>query len=101
MLMGRGHWLQVGFGSSFVGVGATNLLGSIRQMLNPEATSPNPPQDVLTMSAAYASYMAVSSNLRYQVTPVSCIVCMHQVLVHHTTSYLQDLGPSEPDGAAD
>ena len=59
--------MQVGFGSSVVGVGATNLLGSLRLMLDPEATSPNPPQDVLTMSAAYASYMAVSSNLRYQV----------------------------------
>ena len=59
--------MQVGFGSSVIGVGATNLLGSLRQMLNPEASSPNPPQDVLTMSAAYASYMAVSSNLRYQV----------------------------------
>ena len=36
------------------------------QMLDPGWAPPNAPQDVLTLSAAYASYMAVSSNLRYQ-----------------------------------
>ena len=57
---------QVGFGSSVIGVGATNGLTKVRQLLDPEATSPNPPQNVLDVSAAYGGYMAVSSNLRYQ-----------------------------------
>ena len=59
--------LGVGFGASLVGVGATNALIAARQFLDPAWSSPNPPQDVVTMSAAYASYMAISSNLRYQV----------------------------------
>ena len=58
---------QVGFGSSVVGVGATNGLGKVRQMMDPEASSPNPPQDLLSVSGAYGAYMSVSSNLRYQV----------------------------------
>ena len=36
---------QVGFGSSVIGVGATNGLGKVRQLLDPEATSPNPPPE--------------------------------------------------------
>ena len=63
----RDTQLGVGFGASLVGVGATNALIAARQFLDPAWSSPNPPQDVVTMSAAYASYMAISSNLRYQV----------------------------------
>jgi len=59
--------LGVGFGASLLGVSMTNGLCAARQMLDPAWAPPNAPQDVLTMSAAYASYMAVSSNLRYQV----------------------------------
>ena len=36
-------------------------------MLDPDFKAPNPPQNVVNMSAAYATYMASSSNLRYQV----------------------------------
>ena len=59
--------LGVGFGASLVGVSATNGLIALRQALDPAWAPPNAPQDVWTMSAAYAAYMAVSSNLRYQV----------------------------------
>lgn len=59
--------MGVGFGASLFGVGCTNVLIAVRQMLDSGFQPQNPPQDVFTMSAAYASYMAVSSNLRYQV----------------------------------
>ena len=59
--------LGVGFGASLFGVGCTNLLIGVRQLMDPGFAPQNPPQDVITMSAAYGSYMAVSSNLRYQV----------------------------------
>ena len=59
--------LGVGFGASLLGVSMTNAICGARQFLDPAWAPPNAPQDVLTMSAAYASYMAVSSNLRYQV----------------------------------
>ena len=39
----------------------------IRKRLDPDFKAQNPPQNVLAMSAAYASYMASSSNIRYQV----------------------------------
>ncbi len=41
----------------------------VRKKLDPEFKSQNPPQNVFAMSAAYATYMASSSNLRYQVRP--------------------------------
>lgn len=59
--------LGVGFGASLLGVSCTNALIAARQFLDPAWAPQNAPQDVLAMSAAYASYMAVSSNLRYQV----------------------------------
>lgn len=36
-------------------------------MMDPNFSAPNKPQNVLVMSACYASYMASSSNVRYQV----------------------------------
>ncbi|KAL4434804.1 hypothetical protein ABPG77_005331 [Micractinium sp. CCAP 211/92] len=57
----------VGFFASLLGVGMTNALMAVRQMLDPSFVPLNPPQDVLVMSAAYGSYMASSSNLRYQI----------------------------------
>lgn len=39
----------------------------VRTMMDPNFSAPNPPQNVLVMSACYASYMASSSNVRYQV----------------------------------
>lgn len=59
--------LGVGFFASLTGVGITNALVALRQMLDPTWVPLNAPQNVLVMSAAYASYMATSSNLRYQV----------------------------------
>jgi hypothetical protein len=57
----------VGFCASLLGVGITNSLVAVRQMLDPAFVPLNDPQDVLVMSAAYGTYMASSSNLRYQV----------------------------------
>lgn len=59
--------LGVGFFASLFGVSITNVLVKARMMLDPEFSAPNPPQNVLVMSGAYASYMASSSNLRYQI----------------------------------
>jgi Protein RETICULATA-related len=36
-------------------------------MMDPKFSAPNKPQNVLVMSGCYASYMASSSNVRYQV----------------------------------
>lgn len=60
--------LGVGFSASLFGVGCTNAIVFVRQQLDSGFQPQNPPQDVLIMSAAYASYMAISSNLRYQVS---------------------------------
>lgn len=57
----------VGFFASILGVGLTNGLITVREMLDPTFAPLNDPQDVVTMSAAYGVYMATSSNLRYQV----------------------------------
>ena len=59
--------LGVGFGSSLFGVGVTNALIQIKQFLDPEFVPLNKPQGVLVTSAAYGSYMAWNSNLRYQI----------------------------------
>ncbi|KAJ9527277.1 hypothetical protein QJQ45_025573, partial [Haematococcus lacustris] len=61
-----GKLLGVGFGASMLGVGITNVLIALRQMMDPGWAPPNKPQDVLATSAAYGVYMSVSSNLRYQ-----------------------------------
>lgn len=39
----------------------------VRKKIDPSFEPQNPPQNVLAMSAAYASYMASSSNVRYQI----------------------------------
>lgn len=57
----------VGFFASLLGVGITNSLVGVRQLLDPTFVPLNAPQDVIVMSAAYGSYMASSSNLRYQI----------------------------------
>ena len=76
--------LGVGFGASLFGVGCTNLLIGVRQLMDPGFAPQNPPQDVITMSAAYASYMAVSSNLRYQVTLTAPRVAEAMHCICHT-----------------
>jgi len=57
----------VGFFASLLGVGITNSLIVMRQILDPSFVPLNDPQNVAVMSAAYGAYMASSSNLRYQV----------------------------------
>lgn len=57
----------VGFFASLLGVGLTNGLIAIREIMDPTFVPLNAPQDVATMSAAYGLYMASSSNLRYQI----------------------------------
>jgi hypothetical protein len=57
----------VGFFASLLGVGITNGLVGLRQFMDPTFVPLNDPQDVFVMSAAYGSYMASSSNLRYQI----------------------------------
>ena len=70
--------LGVGFSASLFGVGCTNAIIFVRQQLDSGFHPQNPPQDVLIMSAAYASYMAISSNLRYQVS------CLFLVSTNHS-----------------
>jgi hypothetical protein len=57
----------VGLFASLLGVGITNGLVGLRELLDPTFVPLNDPQNVLVMSAAYGSYMASSSNLRYQI----------------------------------
>jgi hypothetical protein len=57
----------VGLVASLLGVGITNALVAARSLLDPSFVPLNDPQNVLVMSAAYGSYMATSSNLRYQI----------------------------------
>lgn len=89
--------LAVGFGSSVIGVGATQALSAVRTLLDPEFTTPNPPQNLLAVSAAYASYMGISSNLRYQVRlPCCCLNDNHVPLqcvgaVHIHAIFVQQL----------
>lgn len=57
----------VGTFASLLGVGITNALIGMRQMLDPSFVPLNAPQNVIVMAAAYGLYMATSSNLRYQI----------------------------------
>ncbi|GLI69134.1 hypothetical protein VaNZ11_013689 [Volvox africanus] len=59
--------LCVGFCASMIGVGVTNALLGVRQMMDPSLAPPNAPQNVVATSGAYGVYMSISSNLRYQV----------------------------------
>lgn len=62
----------VGFCASMIGVGVTNALLGVRQMLDPTFKPVNTAQDVVSTSLAYGVYMSVSSNLRYQVRAGAC-----------------------------
>jgi hypothetical protein len=57
----------VGFCASLLGVGITNSLIILRQLIDPTFVPLNDPQNVGVMAAAYGTYMASSSNLRYQI----------------------------------
>lgn len=51
-----------------LGVGITNFLIWVRSKVNPDTTmETSQAQNPLIVSSAYATYMATSSNLRYQV----------------------------------
>ena len=50
-----------------LGVGITNAIVTARSMLDRNFKAQNPPQNPLQTSAAYASYLGLSANLRYQV----------------------------------
>jgi hypothetical protein len=58
--------LAVGFASSMLGVLITNALVWIRTQFSSGYVDPRT-QNPLKVSAAYATYMATSSNIRYQV----------------------------------
>ncbi|MQL79273.1 hypothetical protein Taro_011708 [Colocasia esculenta] len=57
----------VGTGASLVGTGVTNLLINARKALDKDFAGEAEDVPILSTSAAYGLYMAVSSNLRYQV----------------------------------
>lgn len=59
----------VGFGASLIGVGITNALIGLRQMLDPSFMPLNQAQNVAATSMAYGAYMATSSNLRWVLLP--------------------------------
>ncbi|XP_021279852.1 protein RETICULATA-RELATED 4, chloroplastic-like [Herrania umbratica] len=57
----------VGTGASLVGVGVTNLLIKARKVFDKSFAGESEDVPILSTSVAYGVYMAVSSNLRYQV----------------------------------
>eukprot|EP00899_Mesostigma_viride_P022998 jgi/Mesvir1/3883/Mv19835-RA.1 len=63
-----GKLMAVGTVASFIGTGTTNLLLQARKLLSGGGFKhENDEQDVVKMGLCYGSYMALSSNLRYQV----------------------------------
>nr|CAD1829611.1 unnamed protein product [Ananas comosus var. bracteatus] len=57
----------VGTGASLIGTGITNVLINIRKAFDKDFASEAEDVPVLSTSVAYGVYMAVSSNLRYQI----------------------------------
>ncbi|KAL2478324.1 hypothetical protein Fot_47338 [Forsythia ovata] len=57
----------VGTGASLVGTGVTNLLINARKAFDKSFAGEAEDVPILSTSAAYGVYMAVSSNLRYQI----------------------------------
>ncbi|XP_020114347.1 protein RETICULATA-RELATED 4, chloroplastic-like [Ananas comosus] len=57
----------VGTGASLIGTGITNVLINIRKAFDKDFASEAEDVPVLSTSIAYGVYMAVSSNLRYQI----------------------------------
>ncbi|KAG8391190.1 hypothetical protein BUALT_Bualt01G0161900 [Buddleja alternifolia] len=57
----------VGTGASLVGTGVTNLLITARKAIDKSFAGEAEDVPILSTSAAYGVYMAVSSNLRYQI----------------------------------
>lgn len=59
--------LCVGTSASLVGTGVTNALINVRKMLDKDFAGHAEDVPILSTSLAYGVYMAVSSNLRYQI----------------------------------
>ncbi|KAK1293179.1 hypothetical protein QJS10_CPB17g01864 [Acorus calamus] len=57
----------VGTGASLIGTGVTNLLINARKVFDKDFAGEAEDVPILSTSAAYGVYMAVSSNLRYQI----------------------------------
>ncbi|KAJ6807857.1 putative protein RETICULATA-RELATED 4, chloroplastic [Iris pallida] len=57
----------VGTGASLIGTGVTNALIKARKVLDKNSAGETEEVPILSTSVAYGVYMAVSSNLRYQV----------------------------------
>ncbi|OAY44847.1 protein RETICULATA-RELATED 4, chloroplastic [Manihot esculenta] len=62
-----GKLFAVGTSASLVGVGVTNVLINARKALDKSFAAEAEDVPILSTSAAYGVYMAVSSNLRYQI----------------------------------
>jgi hypothetical protein len=56
----------VGTAASFFGTGAANASIAIRKRLDPGYTQKGEDMDIVRQSLTYGAYMAISSNLRYQ-----------------------------------
>ncbi|MCO5588568.1 hypothetical protein L7F22_042525 [Adiantum nelumboides] len=59
--------LVVGTSASLVGTGMTNALISVRKLIDKDFAGQAEDVPILSTSLAYGVYMAVSSNLRYQI----------------------------------
>ncbi|KAK8614410.1 hypothetical protein V6N13_122767 [Hibiscus sabdariffa] len=74
----------VGTGASLIGVGVTNTLISARKVLDKSfAEEAEDSMPVLTTSFQYGVYMAVSSNLRYQIIAGVIEQRILEPLLHH------------------
>lgn len=62
-----GKLFIVGTGASLVGTGITNLLIATRKVIDKTYAGESEDVPILSTSVAYGVYMAVSSNLRYQI----------------------------------
>ncbi|XP_073312288.1 protein RETICULATA-RELATED 4, chloroplastic-like [Primulina huaijiensis] len=62
-----GKLFIVGTGASLVGTGITNLLIATRKFIDKSYAGESEDVPILSTSVAYGVYMAVSSNLRYQI----------------------------------
>ncbi|XP_078442539.1 protein RETICULATA-RELATED 4, chloroplastic-like [Wolffia australiana] len=73
----------VGTSASLVGTGATNALITVRKALDKDFAGEAEDVPILSTSAAYGVYMAVSSNLRYQVLAGVIEQRILEPLLHH------------------
>lgn len=67
ILLNGSKLFGIGLVCSWVGVATTNTLVTLREQMDSSFKNFNPPQDLVKTSVAYATYLAVSANLRYQI----------------------------------